>query len=264
MAEDWMNEINGGDDEEEALRIAIAMSLGEDPKREASAEETPVVDLTGADDAENTGLPSTGDSTASTESGNVEKQSPAQEVPGVQAAPPANTLAALGLDRKKMEEERLMRLRKRKAPESDDIGPSPPRQRAKPEPAKTRAAEGGGATHHTSQPKSASVAMPFAKGVVKKTWLRGYPRTGDDITFEEVLQKEHVELAVLSSFQWDDDWLLSKVNLGKTKLILIAFAADDAQVRWKRETPYSVAQGERRFMPSTLPRATRDPGLWLF
>ena len=56
----------------------------------------------------------------------------------------------------------------------------------------------------------------------------GLPRTGDDITIEEVLQKDKLELAVLSSYQWDEEWLLSKLTL-KTKIILVAYAVDEAQ-----------------------------------
>ncbi len=66
---------------------------------------------------------------------------------------------------------------------------------------------------------------------MKKTWVYGQARLGDDIKIEEVLQKTQLELAVLSSFQWDEDWLMSKVDITRTKLILVAFAADEAQVR---------------------------------
>lgn len=65
---------------------------------------------------------------------------------------------------------------------------------------------------------------------MKRTWVRGYPRTGDDIKIEEVLQKDKLLLAMLSSYQWDDEWILSKVDATKTKLLLAAFASDDRQV----------------------------------
>lgn len=81
-----------------------------------------------------------------------------------------------------------------------------------------------------------SSTLPYAKGVVKKTWARGQPRRGDDITIDEIWQKDQLELAILSSFQWDDEWMMSHLNLAKTRLLLIAFAADDKQVssmgRW--------------------------------
>ena len=88
----------------------------------------------------------------------------------------------------------------------------------------------------TSTPASATPTPPsssllYAKGVVKKTWARGQPRRGDDITIDEIWQKDQLELAILSSFQWDDEWMMSHLNLAKTRLLLIAFAADDKQVR---------------------------------
>ena len=40
---------------------------------------------------------------------------------------------------------------------------------------------------------------------MKKTWVLGHDRNGDDIKIEEVLQKSDLEVAVLSSFQLDAD-----------------------------------------------------------
>ncbi|KAI9147921.1 Tyrosyl-DNA phosphodiesterase [Paramyrothecium foliicola] len=117
------------------------------------------------------------------------------------------------LDRKKMEEERLQRLAKRRRPASDDdvVEVPPPKRSAQ---LKTSTFE---------------VKVPFPDGAIKRTWARGFPRSTDDIKIEEVLQKDQLLLAVLSSFQWDEEWLMSKLNLSQTKVLLIAFAADDAQ-----------------------------------
>jgi hypothetical protein len=135
------------------------------------------------------------------------------------------TTGLLALDRKKMEAERLHRLAKRRRDVSsdDDVVEVPPPKRKAP----------SGLPNPPSLP-------PFANGVVKRTWARGYPRTAEDIKIEEVLQKDKLLLAVLSSFQWDEEWILSKVNLGKTKLLLLAFAADEAQV-----TPVSASSRSR-------------------
>ncbi|KAG4219610.1 hypothetical protein PC116_g31911, partial [Phytophthora cactorum] len=131
-------------------------------------------------------------------------------------SPAPSGLAALGLDRKKMEEERLARLRKRKAaepePESRDR-----RQRQKLD------------TEFVVGPATESgVHLPYPKGTVKKTWAKGFPRK-DDIKIEEVLQKDELELAVISSFQWDEQWMLSKIDYKKTKIVCIAFASNEAQ-----------------------------------
>ncbi|KAF4975620.1 hypothetical protein FZEAL_7611 [Fusarium zealandicum] len=126
----------------------------------------------------------------------------------------------LALDRKQMEEERLQRLAKRRRSPSDDedIVEVPPPKRRTP-------ADPPGALSGSSSPS----LPPYPYGTVKRTWARGYPRTSEDIKIEEVFQKDKLELAVLSSYQWDDEWLMSKLDLRKTKLLLLAYAADEAQ-----------------------------------
>ncbi|OAA57873.1 mitochondrial translation optimization protein [Niveomyces insectorum RCEF 264] len=90
-------------------------------------------------------------------------------------------------------------------------------------------------------PGSASSRLPFARGVVKRTWVRGQPRLGDDITIDEVWQKDALELAVLSSFQWDEDWMLAHLNMRTTKLLLVAYAANEVQEEEMRaNVPHSM------------------------
>jgi hypothetical protein len=69
----------------------------------------------------------------------------------------------------------------------------------------------------------------FPNGTVKKTWAYGYPRQ-DDIKIEEVLQKDDLELAVLSAYQWDEEWILSKLNMRKTKVICVVQAKTEQEV----------------------------------
>lgn len=168
-----------------------------------------------------------------------------------------------GLDRKKMEEERLARLKKRKASEltggaeeeekyrgkGQKGGPTPIsglshssvyQRQALDWPPSARfgspASSSGQASSRPTNPRienghvsTGNSSLPFPRGVVKKTWSRSQPRLGDDIKIEEVFQKDRLKLAVLSSFQWDDDWLISKLDMTRTRVILVAYAADDAQ-----------------------------------
>lgn len=217
------SEVNGVDDEDAALRRAIAMSLGQD-----FSDEEPA----GPSHADRTDdLPT------------VATPGQKNEVPPAQ--PP---MTLLGLDRKKMEEERLERLRKRKADNiSDSTGifrptaREPPAQRprltnqqstehaqssAKPKEPNSSLA----ANKHSSLTQPNSTPLAYRKGAVLKTWAQGVPRDGD-IKIEEVFQKDELQLAMLSSFQWDEDWLMSKLNLKKTKAVLIAYAKDEEQVR---------------------------------
>jgi hypothetical protein len=73
--------------------------------------------------------------------------------------------------------------------------------------------------------------IQYPDGVVKKTWVLGCERQGDDIKIEEVLQKNDLELAVLSAFQLDADWVMSKLD-GKTKVVWVLQAKDEAQVSY--------------------------------
>jgi len=142
----------------------------------------------------------------------------------VQTSNPTNTLAFLGIDRKKMEEERLARKRK------VSISPPPPRKVAKSsanDPVELSSLGKQPSAKTTSQISASVLATskgetPFesqlSPATVKKTWAFGHPRTGDDIKLEEVLQKNDLNLAVLSSFQWEMDWLLAKLNLKSTDL----------------------------------------------
>jgi len=68
----------------------------------------------------------------------------------------------------------------------------------------------------------------FPDGAVRKTWVYGSPRQ-DDIKIEEVLQKDDLELAVLSAYQWDDEWILRKINMRKTKIICVVQAETEEQ-----------------------------------
>jgi hypothetical protein len=68
----------------------------------------------------------------------------------------------------------------------------------------------------------------FPYGAVRKTWVHGCPRQ-DDIKIEEVLQKDDLELAVLSAYQWDDEWILRKINMRKTKIVCVVQAETEEQ-----------------------------------
>lgn len=156
--------------------------------------------------------------------------------------------------RKHMEEERLARAAKRKAPAKGEgvrtnagqneghgeASHTPKRSRIDGLDSNSKEATHVATTSGTSQTKQGSASrqtsvtrptssprildsstvppqptpgIQFPQGAVKKTWTYGCPRSPahDDIKLEEVLQKRDLELAVLSSFQWDVDWLFSKV-----------------------------------------------------
>ncbi|KAL9024726.1 MAG: hypothetical protein Q9196_006304, partial [Gyalolechia fulgens] len=145
---------------------------------------------------------------------------------------PAPSMGILGLDRKAMEQERLAR--KRRA----SISPPPPRKVPKisnhpPEVSAERLAHD---QEFESMPVTQPSKLTFPNGVVKKTWAFGHPRQ-DDIKLEEVLEKNDLNLAVLSSFQWDVEWLLRKINSKTTQLVFVMQAdTNEVKAQYRRET----------------------------
>ncbi|KAF9869206.1 ubiquitin interaction domain-containing protein [Colletotrichum karsti] len=136
----------------------------------------------------------------------------------------------LALDRKTMEEERLARLKKRSAAQAglNEKPQNPKLRRSEDDILGVSDINGPGPSKTPNQIRE-TAKLPFSKGAFKRTWAYGYPRTGEDIKIEEILQKDKLQLAVLSSFQWDEEWLLSKMDCARTKMILVAYAANDAE-----------------------------------
>ena len=254
-------------DDDEQLELAIKMSLqdadilsNDFELKQASSVSNQVVDL--AEDEDDTfGLA-------------AKEWSQTQEGPGSQGAYPltlaqeqpnlkshghnrtqADSNGLLGLDRKAMEEERLSRL-KRKA----SISP-PPRRQAKKSLVNAEASSNDHPKHtivkaaeepdsirshekDTVPPISTAAlqqssyvsGLTYPQGIVRKTWAFGHERS-NDIKIEEVLRKTELVSAMLSSFQWDMDWLLRKVDMAKTKLTFVMQAKDDATRRqYKKDT----------------------------
>lgn len=195
-------DLTGEDDisDDEALRRAIELSMQDHEEDQKKADPSPV----------NT----------------PEEGSGKGKEPGKQPS----SFGSLVLDRKAMEEERLKRLtakRPRDASNTEDASKLPP---AKKQATEVRASLAPKQAPEVVPASPAKSSVQFPDGAVKKTWAYGYPRTGDDIKIEEVFQKDRLELAVLSSYQWDDEWMLSKIDLPRTKLLLVAYAKDEEQV----------------------------------
>ena len=216
-------------DDDLELKRAIALSLQDQDKLSHSRE---VIDLD-ADETPNE-IPSAQNS---------------DQVDMLQTRAGLNSM--LGLNRKAMEAERLARKRK-----AVSISPPPSRAtkvactsttirngaNAAPEvhnrPAQTIKTLGGTtSTIPSSVTTTKSSGLQFPNGVVKKTWAFGHTRRGDDIKIEEVLQRDDLNLAVLSSFQWDVAWLLRKIDTRKTQMVFVMQAKDDAtKAQYRRET----------------------------
>jgi hypothetical protein len=170
-----------------------------------------------------------------------------QSPPRTENSSDAPPFGILGMDRKKEEQERLARLAKRKA----EVNISPPRTTkwkndvssgpllgSSPKPLLSqpnrsdcaKKAKTTGRRPRTDATPSTTPGIQFPRGTVKKTWAFLFPRKGDDIKIEEVLQRSNLELALLSAFQWNMEWLFSKVDTSRTRLLLVMQAKDESMV----------------------------------
>jgi hypothetical protein len=131
-----------------------------------------------------------------------------------------------GLDRKTMEQERLARMGKRKREQSPE---RPSKQIVKPSaPEVTQTLVVKSQVLEATHPQ-------YPRGTIKRTAATRFPRT-DDITLDEVLEADSLNIAVISSFMWDSEWLSEKLNPRKVKQIWIMNAkGQDIQQRWMRE-----------------------------
>ena len=209
------------DDEDEQLKLAIALSMQDDTKSSSTddGKAKNIIDLTEEEETQPVLCSDIQGTVAPTRS-------------------QATGRGVLGLDRKAMEEERLARKRKASV--------SPPFR------AKILRIGNDNLTHKATSinglsaleeepaanqtpsiiPKKINHAdatgLRFPAGVVKKTWSFGFPRQADDIKLEEVLERKDLTLAVLSSFQWDVEWLLRKIDISTTKVVMVMQAKDSA------------------------------------
>lgn len=237
------------DSEDEALSAAIALSLQDmhgasSPNKSNSA----VVDLTGDSDGDDVPvlLGSRRGSQSAIDDPDLQialSHSLRQQASAMSSSQPGSdakengkkpeTAGSIygipGLDRKKMEEERLARANKKR--KADGL-PSPEMRQAKLSKAKIAntidLTAGSGRTLGSSS-TAASSRLQYPSGTVKKTWASG-SRRENDITIEEVFQKSELKYAVLSAFMWDTDWVFSKMDITKTKFLLVMGAKEEATV----------------------------------
>ncbi|RMZ70444.1 hypothetical protein GMOD_00000535 [Pyrenophora seminiperda CCB06] len=140
-------------------------------------------------------------------------------------APVTTVSAAPGLmgmmDRKAMELERLARLGKRKRDESPESRPS--KQVARSPPA--------------AAPSNEGPLLQYPKGAIKRTFAAKYPRT-NDITIDEVLEAPHLNIAVISSFIFDSNWVYEKLDPLKVKQLWLMngkFRGEDIRQKLTQE-----------------------------
>ncbi|RKF62697.1 putative tyrosyl-dna phosphodiesterase domain protein [Erysiphe neolycopersici] len=191
-----------------------------------------------------------------------------------------------GLDRKAMEQERLARVARKRlleqTAEKENVKPDTgvrKRQKIIGDTSKlhyqelvqieaTKLTRGVGQNSNSnssyisclSDPTRANekLGIQYPNGVIKKTWAHGFPRRGDDISIEEVLQKDDLTLAVLSAFQIDTSWILGKLS-DKTRVYWVLQAkTENEKQRWMSQASsnykfcFPAMKGNVRCMHSKL------------
>lgn len=224
-------------DGEDMLAHAIKLSLEKSPEKSSGKRKSEAIVIS---DDESDGQ------TSSRKVAKGSKAEPAKEGGG---------MSSMGMDRAQMERERLKRLgRGNLAPtiggqqksfgEQQKQGDRNPSSSTITGSAAAAAAtvESLKGTKKTGSDTSSSVVksegtkltapspmnLPFPQGVVKKTWVLGQPRNGDDIKFEEIFDPNTIYGAVLSAYQWDFEWVFSKIPPRKLqRFIMIVQARHD-------------------------------------
>ena len=177
----------------------------------------------------------------------------------------------LGLDRKQMEAERLARLSKKRGADQDPVSESkqprkiqrtspkpispPPRSAPVPAPAPALRTAPIPSSAPTTHPRLDDTII-YPTGAIKTTACLRQPCTSHDITLADILGTPTLNIAVLSSWQLDTPWLFSKLDLPRTKLILIMHSKhDEDKVLWRQQAA-ELSPGIRLCFPE-LPKGPR-------
>ncbi|KAF2126897.1 tyrosyl-DNA phosphodiesterase domain-containing protein [Dothidotthia symphoricarpi CBS 119687] len=200
-------------DDDEDLKLALAMSMqpSELTASQTTSAKHAFVDLTSDTEDEDEDLRrALALSVQETEGSTVTNQR-AEAVSSPSETSVSKPQGLGGFDRKAMEQERLARLNKRKREPSPD----------RPSKQISRTPTTGATKTSSSQPTSTKgIVLRYPRGAIKRTFATKYPRT-DDITIDELLEAPSVNIAVISSFMWNQEWLESKLNPQYVKQIWV-------------------------------------------
>lgn len=201
---------NEGDDDDEDLKRAIALSMQDVAQ------------------SSNTAAPATAHQQSNLITA-VPSAEPTQQAAKstISSAPKPSAGTLFAMDRKAMEAERLARLEERKRKRNPS--PDRPSKQAPKAPVPTLV------KNSTKSQSQSDPVLQYPRGAIKRTFATKFPRT-DDITIDELLQATTVNIAVISSFQWDAEWLSRKLSHTKVKQYWIMNARDaEIQARWRRD-----------------------------
>ncbi|KAI5849547.1 putative tyrosyl-DNA phosphodiesterase [Morchella snyderi] len=215
-------------DGEDMLAHAIKLSLEKSPGKSLGKRKSEAIVIS---DDESDGQ------TSSRKVAKGSKAEPAREGGG--------GMSSMGMDRTQMERERLDRLGRgylvsatggqqkslRERENQEECNPSSSTINGSAAAAAVESLKGTkttGSAVKSGGPKRTRptpMNLPFPGGVVKKTWVLGQPRNGDDIKFEEIFDPNTIYGAVLSAYQWDFEWVFSKIPPKKLQRFVMVVQA---------------------------------------
>jgi hypothetical protein len=237
------------DKEDEELKLAIALSLQSEPlvTTKTQSEHTLTQDTL----YETLHSKSEGPSIASfSPNSNTNAQEPSKSSTDSQ---PFTGLQHL--NRKQMEEERLARVNlKRRAEGEAQSERLVNRVKRRESPLKAVTPTGPVPSERSKElPKSRNDDisklseghdLQYPQGAIRRTFSAVHPRDGD-IKIEEVLLKDQLKIGVFSSFMWDMDWLISKLNVRDSRFWMAMMAPSDGDIEkhkaeWEKDAPPTV------------------------
>jgi Tyrosyl-DNA phosphodiesterase len=91
---------------------------------------------------------------------------------------------------------------------------------------------------------TATQSLQFPQGTIRRTFSAFHPRD-NDIKIEEVLLKDQLKIGVFSSFMWDMDWLISKLNVRDSRFWMAMMAPTSGNIEkhkaeWEKDAPPNV------------------------
>ncbi|KAH7132477.1 tyrosyl-DNA phosphodiesterase-domain-containing protein [Dendryphion nanum] len=218
-------DLESDDDEDDELHRAIALSLQDNEKTELEPELG--ILRSNLEPTENPPFKYTKAKTSNKQATHNSVESTTTKTPTPRLVPGLSSL-----DRKSMEQQRLARLAKRKRSPS----PDPPSKIVRKE----------------KSPKEleSNSALQFPHGTIKRTWAYKNART-NDIKLEEVLQAATLKIAVISAFNWEDEWLLHKLPPTKiNQFWVMSCKGKELQDKWLADAAANEVPNRKiRFPP---------------
>jgi hypothetical protein len=204
--------IDDSDDEDLKQAIALSLEFEADEKSRAAAEARQDVDDEDEDIKRAIALSLQTDHRPAM---SVNQRSESVDRSDAVSRPAPGSQSIQGLDRRKMEEERLSRLSKKRQA-TPNVGASS-MQAIEPLEKKLK-------TDHPPLTQE-KPALQYPHG---KTWSPVHPR-GGDIKIEELLDADRVKLAIVCSYMWDLEWFFAKFPKRQARLLFIMDARTDAE-----------------------------------